>query len=63
MFLQHNIQSLSAADLPEGLQVAVSAVSMPLMSETSPTLQGSDGTSTSQADSWLIDDRDCIQDL
>ncbi|XP_045192506.1 protein BANP-like [Mercenaria mercenaria] len=32
----HNIQQLNASDLPEGLQVAVSAVSLPQMSDTSP---------------------------
>lgn len=31
-----NIQQLNASDLPEGLQVAVSAVSLPQMSDTSP---------------------------
>lgn len=35
-YFQHNIQQLNATDLPEGLQVAVSAVSLPQMSDTSP---------------------------
>ncbi|WAR13528.1 BANP-like protein [Mya arenaria] len=47
-----NIQSLSASDLPEGLQVAVSAVSLPgIMSETSPIIQLADTHNTSHADS------------